>query len=50
MKILGPQKTLEGWKLRSSDKIYQNIENITERVTKRRLVFFWTLYIMDSRQ
>ena len=35
-KILGPQKTSEGWKLRSNDEIYQSIENITETMRKRK--------------
>lgn len=40
-KILGPRKTTELWKLRSNEEIYQNIENITETIRKRRLIFFW---------
>ena len=39
-KILGPGKTSEGWKLRSNVEIYQSIENITETMRKRRLLFF----------
>ena len=49
-KILGPQKTSQGWKLRSNDKIYQSIENITETMRKRRLLFFRHLYRMDDNR
>ena len=40
--ILGPRKTSEGWKLRN--EIYPSIENITETMRKRRLLFFGHLY------
>ena len=43
-KILGPRKTSVGWKLRSNDEIYQSIENITETMRERRLLFFCLLY------
>ena len=43
-KILGLRKTSEGWKLRSNDEIYQSIDNITETMRKRRLLFFGHLY------
>ena len=49
-KILGPRKTSEGWKLRSNDEIYQSIENITETMRKRRLLFFGHLYRMDDNR
>ena len=49
-KISGPRKTLEGWKLRSSDEIYQSIESITETTRKRRLLFIGHLYRMDDNR
>ena len=49
-KILGPRKSSEGWKLRSNDEIYQSIENVTETMRKRRLLFFVQLYRMDDNR
>ena len=47
-KILGLPETSEGWKLRSNDEICKSIENVTETVRKRRLVFFEHLYKMND--
>ena len=49
-KILGPRKTSEGWKVRSNDEIYQSIENITDTMRKRRLLFFEHLYTMEDNR
>ena len=43
------KQTSKGWKLRSNDEIYQRIENITETMRKRRLLFFGHLYTMDDK-
>ena len=49
-KILGPLRTTEFWKLRSNDEIYCNIENITDTIKKRRLLFFGHLYRMNDNR
>ena len=49
MCIRDRRKTSEGWKLRSNDEIYQSIENITETMRKRRLLFFGHLYRMVNK-
>ena len=49
-KILAPRKTSEGWELRNNDEIYQSIENITETMRKRRLLFSEYLYSMDDNR
>ena len=49
-KILGPRKISEGWKVRSNDEIYQSIENITETLRKRRLLFFGHLHRTDDNR
>lgn len=49
-KILGPQKNTEVWKLRSNEEVYRNIENITETLRKRRLLFFGHLYRMNNNR
>ena len=48
--VLGPRKTSEGWKLRKNYEIYKRIENITETMRKRRLLFFGHLYRKDDNR
>lgn len=49
-KIMGAIQTTDGWKMRSNEEIYKNIEKISAVMAKRRLIFFGHLYRMNENR
>lgn len=49
-KIMGVIKTADGWKMRSNEEVYKNIEKISDVMAKRRLTFFGHLYRMNENR